>query len=351
MITIPEGSSLYYSLLWTDPVARQRFIARLHLVQTLSRTLDDVQEPQVAQSKIHWWHEELQRMVEGTARHPAVQACQDSLAEQRVSPAATTSSAGPGPPGNTHQAMHACLQILTAASTERFTPASTIAELDRLVELDYSARLALLAHSLSDEPQELDLAAHSRTLARGLGRHERLSRLPRMLHRGLPVFSEESYRQYGVKPADLAQQVRVAGWQPIIDAASSSTPEDSSPDSSNQDSSSQDTGQAPRSRSSSTGHRIRHGSRERVGENGDNPGQRLLLSAAIAEAHAELQNALGDAAVREHYRQGALLPLWRLAVLRERQLALWQRSQPDLLRERSTETPLVKLYRAWRHRH
>ncbi len=42
MLTIRDGSTLYYSLLWTAPAARQRFVERLELVQALSSTLEEV---------------------------------------------------------------------------------------------------------------------------------------------------------------------------------------------------------------------------------------------------------------------------------------------------------------------
>ena len=60
MLTLEAGSSLYYSLLWTDDAVKERFVQRLNLIQSLNSTLDDVQDPEVAQKKIHWWHEELE---------------------------------------------------------------------------------------------------------------------------------------------------------------------------------------------------------------------------------------------------------------------------------------------------
>ncbi|MGQ7843638.1 squalene/phytoene synthase family protein [Granulosicoccus sp. 3-233] len=298
MLTIREGSSLYYSLLWTTPAARQRFIERLHLIQSLSTTLEDVQEPQVAERKIHWWHEELQRLMEGTARHPATQATHDSMAEQQ-------------------QAMACCLAILGAASTLRFTPPASDAEVDTLLEQDYSARLALLAHALSDNDAELDPQRHSQRLARALGKHERLSRLPVMLHRGQPVFSTEMYQRFGIRPTDLASHIRKSETQ--TSDADDVTAEPAS-------------------------------TLDAIAVVVDKPARQSLLNAAIADAHHDFAQALKEPSSRQHYRQRSLLPLWRLSILRERQLALWTRRPPDLLRERSTLTPVHKLFWAWRHR-
>ena len=289
MSSIEEGSSLYYSLLWTPPATRQRFIDRLDLVRSLAGALDDVHEPQVAEHKIHWWHEELERMLTGASRHPAAQACQGSL---------------PGP------ALPACLGILSASSTTRFTPPSTTAEADALLVQDQVARLALLAHALSDDVAELDLGSHPHNVARALGRHEQLSRLPYLVHRGQAVFSDETYRQFGLQPADLAARVRVA--------EDARQPEGST-----------------------------LGSIPVVVEK---PDRQELLCDRVAAATAEARQALADPLVSRRYRQAPLLPLWRLLVLREKQLSLWQEKQPDLLRERLVLTPLTKFYWAWRHR-
>lgn len=305
MLTIREGSTLYYSLLWTSPAARQRFLERLHLIQALSTTLEEVQEAQVAEHKIHWWHEELQRLNDGTARHPATQAVQGSLA------------------GN-QPAMENCLSILGAASTARFTPPASDAEANRLLEQEYSARLALLAHALTEDPAELDPQIHSPTLARALGKHEQLSRLPVLLHRGQAVFSEETYRRFSLQPADLAGHIRTRREAALSDEETH-------------------TGE-PRQGASTSSSAL-----DNIAVVVDKPARQKLLNAAIADAHQDIRSALQETTNRQHYRE-QLIQLWRLGILRERQLALWQRRPPDLLRERSTLTPLHKLFWAWRHR-
>jgi phytoene synthase len=305
VIAIREGSSLHYSLLWTDPDDRQRFIERLNLIRELGTTLDDVQEPQVAEAKIHWWHEELQRMIEGKARHPAVQTCQASLAAASV------------------PALQACLDILSSASTQRYTPALTNDDADALLEKSYRARLALLAHSLSGRTDDLDTHSHPSPAARALGKHEQLYRLPQLIHRGQPVFSEESYRAHDIRPTDLAARVRVMGNVP------GSIP-----------------GEEPRDAAD----RLSDRTPGIIPIAVDRPGRESLLRAVVADTLAELQHAVDDVDTRQRYRQTPLLPLWRLLVLREKQVALWHRLKPDLLRERSTLTPLVKLYWAWLHR-
>lgn len=261
---------------------------RLGLIRALSTTLEDVQEPHVAEQKIHWWHEEIQRLLTGVARHPDFQPCQSELASVAAAQAP-------------------CLAILSAASTQRFTPPATKAEADLLITQSFTARQALLAHALSESADDLDIDTHSDDAALALGKHEQLSRLPSLIHRGLPVFSDETYKEFNIQASDLAEHIRVA-------SSSSST------------------------------------SLKQIPIVVEKPGRQALLKAAISATHDQLRNALSNDDVVNRYKQKPYLPIWRLLVLREKQLALWQRTPPDLLRERTTLTPLAKLYTAWRNK-
>ena len=316
---------------------RQRFVERLELVRALSSTLEEVHEPQVAERKIHWWHEELQRMVEGTARHPAAQACQSSLLVVDIPLWATLQNSEAEMASVTdNPALNACLSILSAASTMRFTPPVTDAEANVLLEQSYLARLALLAHALSDNVDELNLQRHSRIAARALGKHEQLSRLPQLIHRGQAVFSDTLYKKHAIRPSDLAERIRIANetTSEITGAGVSETK-----------SASQPSGLGHNTAAPLTSSRL-----AAIPVSIEKPGRQALLNAAIADTHADFRQALKEGETQARYRQSPLQPLWRLIVLRERQLALWQRNSPDLLRERSTLTPLKKLFYAWRHR-
>lgn len=267
----------------------------------MATTLDDVQEPQVAEKKIHWWHEELQRVHQGQARHPATQACQEHL----------TTLDG---------AMAACLEIISVASTQRFTPAETTEANEAELIRSYRARLALLAHALSDDPADLTLDTHPDIAALALAQHEQLLRLPSLIHRGLPVFSNELYQQFDTRPHDLAEHIRVS----IATDA-------------NEDSLSSNKPQPPAKLNA-------------IPVVLDKPGRQALLAFVIAQNHSTLTEAVDSEAAIARYRHSPLLPLWRLIVLRKYQLELWKKNQPDLLRERTTLTPLSKLFRAWQHR-
>lgn len=298
---IREGSSLYYSLLWTDPAARQRVDLRLGMITALITTLDDVQEPQVAEKKIHWWHEELQRLNEGCARHPALKQCQESLQDQNLAQAA-------------------CLDIISAVSTERFTPFTTNEAIETSQILSFRARLALLAHALSADSADLDPSTHPKMAALAFAQHEQLIRLPNLIHRGMPVFSDEMYSQFNIRPNDLAEHIRVTD------------------DADNEN-------EIPSNVQISAADRLKN-----IPVITEKPGRRKLLSQAIESNQILFNKALDNDEVKRRYRHPQMLPIWRMLVLRKHQLDLWNKHQPDLLRERMTLTPLSKLFRAWQNR-
>ena len=300
MTNLESGSSLYYSLLWTEAASKERFVQRLNLVQALNGTLDDVQDPEVAHQKIHWWHEELERMINGEARHPATKACQNSLS------LAATGATQTG----TNPTLIACLAVLSSVSDVRFTPPASIEDRDRQLVKNYSARLALLSHALSKDINDLDIESHPAIAAEGLAKHEQLLKLPALLHRGHAVFSDDNYKSHGITPSDLAKDIRVAeSTEPSTNEPSMIIP---------------------------------------IVE--EKPGKQSLVKAAIEDTHATLLKATLHPEVSKRYRHASLLPLWRLIVLRRKQLELWERKQPNLLREHMTLTPLTKFFHAWRNR-
>ncbi len=300
MIDVREGSSLYYSLLWISEDQRLRFVNRLALVNALAETLESVQEPNVAEQKIHWWHEELERLNKAKARHPATQCCQTELQ-------------------NNQSAIETCMQLLSAVASERFTPCKTDEEVDDLIIRGFQARLALLSHSLSQKQSDLISDNQPQLAALGFGLHERLRRLSRSIHRGQPVFSTQTFQRFNCTPQQLASQIPATQQSgempstssdafkkiPILDASSLDASEHHAP----------------------------------------------LLAYAIDQVQTTLQRATQDESVQQHYQRRPLLPLWRLLILKHRQAKLWQKRQPNLLQEGLTLTPLLKLYHAWRHRH
>lgn len=301
-LDLREGSSLYYSLLWTEPLQKIRVLNRLALIQAIGATLHDVQEPQVAERKIHWWHEELSRLLHGESRHPAAQACQSEL-------------------NHSESAQQALLEILSVASEERFKAASTPTEAQQLITRDFSARLALLAHALSNDKRDLEQNTDIAPAALALGTHEKLSKLPSLIHRGMPVFSDETYRQFKLQPTDLSQHIRLSK------AVESQNDHESNTIAAGPESALQG-----------------------IPVVTEKPERAALLHHAVVQCLHDFDIAIASDEIRSRFKSGPYLPIWRLLILRQAQLSLWSKKQPDLLRERMSLTPLSKLYKAWRHR-
>ncbi len=72
----PSGSSLYYSLLYCDPVLRQKIIALRGFYQAVREIPFKSQDPSLIQIKFQWWREELDRLKTQTAQHPVTQILQ-----------------------------------------------------------------------------------------------------------------------------------------------------------------------------------------------------------------------------------------------------------------------------------
>lgn len=264
------------------------------MIKAMTETLLTVTEQQVAQSKIHWWHEEIDRLIAGNARHPAVQACQTELA------------------GLQNVRQH-CLNLLSAVARDRYSPAADDAELEARLQLELGAQLALMSHALLKDQRALeDDTYRFPELAIALGKVDRLLRLPNLLHRGYAVFSTACYAEHKLTQAELIAGVRVAG--------------------------------------------VTSGSNDASG--GKTVRCQKLLSTAINDANQCMQKAIckppcslrvkHDAEASDYVNQTGMLPLVILASLRAKQLHIWQRKPPDLLRERTTLTPVAKYLIAWR---
>jgi len=189
--TAREGSSIYYSLLHCTNDQRQHALDTLELIKTVSSSLVDVTEPQVAEKKIHWWHEELARLAKREARHPACVAVQSYLHHKN--------------------SVNDILSILSATANERYTPPESESDLNEMISSDYSARVRLLAHALgigNNDSQNTASIADASTLnalALGFGKTDRLGNLALRLRQGFPVFSSERYKENGLTPDSLFQ--------------------------------------------------------------------------------------------------------------------------------------------------
>ena len=200
------GSTLHHALLRVTGEARRRTLGRLALGRALTDVLLEVSDPGVARTKVHWWHEELDRLHAGEPRHPAAVACADlagsDIARERL------------------------LALLGAAASDRLEPARDIESLDAVLATVGGLRAALACDALAPGTGHLDDPARVPPgIGVGLARHERLSRLPPLLARRHPVFSAELHRRHGVPEGALLAGVRLAPIEGDAGAAAADTDE------------------------------------------------------------------------------------------------------------------------------
>lgn len=74
--TARSGSSFYYSFLFL-PAERRRAITALYaFCREVDDVVDEISDKQLARTKLHWWHEEVERLYEGKPQHPVTLALQ-----------------------------------------------------------------------------------------------------------------------------------------------------------------------------------------------------------------------------------------------------------------------------------
>jgi phytoene synthase len=69
-----SGSSFYYSFLFLPPPRRRAITALYAFCREVDDVVDEVHDPQVAQTKLAWWRQEVARTFGGTPQHPVAQA-------------------------------------------------------------------------------------------------------------------------------------------------------------------------------------------------------------------------------------------------------------------------------------
>jgi len=294
-----EGSTMYYSL-WRLPAAQRHDVCTLlHFIHTLASSLHDVSEPTVAEQKIHWWHEEVERLGQGQARHPSSVAVQPLVQRYAIQ-------------------THDFLPVLQANNQEKFNNASTDTELGERLMQDYGTRLRLCERvlqtpascyqdtitttseqSIFKEQESSEQPSLAPAWAIGLGEIERLRQLVFLHHRAYPVFPDDAYNAVNL-PVDKLTQ---ADQQDAVSTLLT---------------------------------------------------QRIDLAlAALEEALAGEQaesRAASRAAQRESAGLATSLPLIIYAQLRHKQLLQWRQEPLKLITEYTTLTPVKKFWFTWRLR-
>ncbi len=71
-----SGSSFYYSFLFLPPVQRQAIMALYAFCREVDDTVDECTDKDIANQKLEWWNEEIERTFEGMPQHPIGKALQ-----------------------------------------------------------------------------------------------------------------------------------------------------------------------------------------------------------------------------------------------------------------------------------
>jgi phytoene synthase len=80
-----SGSSFYYSFLFLPPERRRAITALYAYCREVDDAVDEARDPAVAQAKLAWWAEELDRLYAGAPQHPVGIALQPHLARFEIS--------------------------------------------------------------------------------------------------------------------------------------------------------------------------------------------------------------------------------------------------------------------------
>jgi len=190
----------------------------LVLCRAIASSLHEVSEPDVAEKKIHWWHEEIARLIQGVPRHP-----------QAVAVSRLIQSIGIGP--------EPLLSILEANSSEKFINAEDQPTFEKHLLDDYGSRLSLCGRIISpDLPADTISSKTRRHIACGLGITDKLIHFRHLYHSGYPVFPDSDYERHQLTPEQFAhpdfessaynllKEQRVTAAQHLRDSLSTAEP-------------------------------------------------------------------------------------------------------------------------------
>ena len=76
---IPDGSNLYYALLFEQNKNKSVLIGLHAFLNELTGIISECSDPGIARIKLHWWHEEIDRLYQQVARHPVTRQIAHSL--------------------------------------------------------------------------------------------------------------------------------------------------------------------------------------------------------------------------------------------------------------------------------
>ena len=75
-----SGSSFYYSFLFLAPERRRAITALYAFCREVDDVVDEIEDPQVARTKLAWWRVEVGNLFAGKPQHPVTRALEPALA-------------------------------------------------------------------------------------------------------------------------------------------------------------------------------------------------------------------------------------------------------------------------------
>jgi phytoene synthase len=191
-----SGSSFYYAFLFL-PAERRRAITALYAYcREVDDVVDEVSDPTIAQAKLVWWAQEIDRLFSGSPQHPVARALQPHLGSYGITRARL-------------------LQILEGMQMD----------LQQTRYLDYPS-LQRYCHLVAGVVGELSAGIFGATAdatlayARGLGQSLQMVNILREVgedaRRGRIYLPIDDLQRFEVKAADLLNSRYVDGFAPLM---------------------------------------------------------------------------------------------------------------------------------------
>jgi len=191
-----SGSSFYYAFLFLPPERRRAITALYAYCREVDDIVDEVGDPAVAQAKLGWWMQEIDRLFAGSAQHPVSRALAPHL----------------GSFGITRERM---LQILEGMQMD----------LRQTRYLDYPS-LQRYCHLVAGVVGEMSAGIFGATVdttlayARSLGQSLQMVNILRDVgedaRRGRIYLPIDDLQRFNVKAADLLEARYVDGFPPLM---------------------------------------------------------------------------------------------------------------------------------------
>ncbi|MCS6944426.1 MAG: presqualene diphosphate synthase HpnD [Sutterellaceae bacterium] len=191
-----SGSSFYYAFLFLPPLRRRAITALYAFCREVDDAVDAVSEPSVAQAKLAWWREEVQRLYAGMPQHPVTRALAPHLTRFSID-------------------RERLLQVIEGMTMDlQPTPYHDYAALQRYCHL-VAGVVGELAAGIFGDPSPATL-----TYARCLGQALQLVNILRDVgedaRRGRVYLPLEDLQRFDVRVADLLAARYVPGFAPLM---------------------------------------------------------------------------------------------------------------------------------------